>query len=243
MNRYFFSFIITVFVYSTIIASFLYYFHTPKIVEIKTKKSIESVKFRVINQEKIEPKSIIEPKVITPPIPIKKPKPTIKPKPIIKKDINTTIEKPKPIIKPKPIKKIKPKKKKKITKKVTKKRVKKTHIKTNKSSSKKGVTSSRVNPKKKAQQKRYYNKISRAINRNKSYPSKALRREIEGSIKVKVTLSSQGRLISYKILSGKKIFKKSVAKAIKKSFPLRPPKGIFSSNIEFSFTLRYSIVE
>lgn len=262
MNRYLSSFIITAFIYFGFIAGFLYYFNNPKPIEIKTKKSIESVKFTVIKQEKIEPKieepkkpePIIEPEIIIPPIPI--PKPTIKPKPIIKKDLNITIEKPKPIIKPKPI--VKPKKirkvipkkiiKKKIIKKSrktvknsNKREVKKTQIKTNKSISKKGVIGSKVNVKKKQQQKSYYSKITRAINKNKSYPSKAKRREIEGSVKVKVILSRKGKLLSYKILSGKKVFKKSITKAIKNSFPLKPPKDIFSSNIEFSFTVRYRL--
>ena len=254
MNRYLSSFIITTFIYFGLSIGFLYYFNNPKPIEIKTKKSIQSVKFTVIKQEKIEVKKeeqkpILKPEIITPPILI--PKPIIKPKAIIKKDLNITIEKPKSIIKPKPIvksKKIVKKKviKKKVIKKKTiknsnKREVKRTQIKTNKSSSKKGAISSKVNPKRKKQQKSYYNKIIRAINKNKSYPSKAKRREIEGSVKVNVTLSIEGKLISYKIISGNKIFKKSITKAIKNSFPLKPPKGVFSSNIEFSFIIRYRL--
>ena len=244
MNRYFLSFIITVLIYLSLIISFLYY-NTLQPIKIKTKKSIESVKFTVIKQEKIEPKPIIKPKT-TPPPPIVekiKPKPIKNIKPIIKKDENKTIEKPKPIINPKIVKKIKPKKSKKIIKRRVKKgnkTIKKTQIRKSKSTSKKGVIS-KIKSNQKAQERSYYSKITKAINKNKSYPSKAKKRNIEGDVKVKVTLSKDGRLISYTILNGNRVFKKSIKKAIKKSFPIKPPKGVFHSNISFSFTLRYKL--
>jgi len=246
MNRYFLSFIITLFIYSIFIIGFLSYNNTPKPLKIKTKKSIESVKFTVIKQVKIEPKPIIKPDIIIPPIPITPPKPKLtKPiKPIIKKDENLTIKRPKPIIKPKIVKKIKPKKRRKVTKKVVKKsnkNIRRTLIKKSKSLSKKGVIGSKSNQKKEARQKEYYSKISKAINRNKSYPSKAKRRNIEGKVKVRVTLSKDGKLILYKILTGNRVFKKSIKNAIKKSFPIKPPKGMFNSNIDFSFTISYKL--
>ena len=242
MNRYFLSFIITVLIYLSLIVGFLYYNNTPQPIKIKTKKSIESVKFTVIKQEKVEPKPIIKPKTTPLPPIIKKikPKPIKNIKPIIKKDENRTIEKPKPIIKPKIIKKIKPKKRKKRVKK-SNKTIKKTQIRKSKSISKKGVISKIKSNNQKAQERSYYSKITKAINRNKSYPSKAKRRNIEGNVKVKVTLSKDGKLISYKILNGNRVFKKSIKKAIKKSFPIKPPKGVFHSNISFSFTLRYKL--
>ncbi len=249
MNRYISSFIITIFLYSSLIMGYLYYFDSPKVIKTQAKESQDVVKFTVIKQEESKPEPIIEPQIIIPPIP----KPTIKPKPI--EDINKTVEvkpiikpiikpKPKPkkikkVIKKKPIKKLKVKNKKVKKSKVKKRAIKKTKIRRSSSKAKKGTSSTKSNSKK--IQKRYYNRVKNAINKNKSYPSKAVKRSIEGSVKVKVTLSSKGRLISYKIISGNKVFKKSIKKAIKKSFPLAPPKGAFLSNIVFSFRVSYRL--
>ena len=245
MNRYISSFIITILLYASMSITYLYYFNAPKMIKTEAKKSQEIVKFRVIKQEETK----IEPQIIIPPIPI--PKPIEKPKSLEKikpiKDINKTVEpKPiiKPIIKPKKIVKkrlIKKKPRKKVLKKskVKKRAIKRTKIKRSSSKTKRGIST--TNSKTKKIQKKYYNRVKNAINRNKSYPSKAKRRGVEGSVKVKVVLSSKGKLISYKIISGNKLFKKSIKKAIKNSFPLSPPKGTFSSNIKFSFTVRYKL--
>ncbi|SHO80530.1 Ferric siderophore transport system, periplasmic binding protein TonB [hydrothermal vent metagenome] len=250
MNRYISSFFITILLYSTLIMGYLYYLDTPIMIKTQPKKSQEIVKFRVVKEEKIEvekekvePEAVIKEEIITPkiPIPIPIPKPSEKIKPI--KDINKTVE-PKKIVKKKLIKKKFKKKKHKRKKYIKKSKVKKravnrTKIRRNSSKAKKGVATN--NSKKRQIERKYLNRVKNAINRNKSYPSKAKRRGVEGSVKVRVVLSSKGKLISYKIVSGNKLFKKSVKKAIKNSFPLLPPKGIFSSNIKFTFTLKYKL--
>ena len=93
----------------------------------------------------------------------------------------------------------------------------------------------------KAKQNIYFTNLKKRIDKYKSYPKKAVRRGIQGSVKVNFTLSCNGELISYKIIEGKKIFKKSVIKAIKNSFPFKPPTGIFTKDISFTLTIKYSL--
>ncbi|MBT4030451.1 MAG: hypothetical protein HOF16_02925, partial [Campylobacteraceae bacterium] len=58
-------------------------------------------------------------------------------------------------------------------------------------------------------------------------------------MQISFIISPKGELISYKILKGNKIFKKSVIRAIKNSFPLETPKGIFASNLNLQINIKY----
>ncbi|MCK5110466.1 MAG: TonB family protein [Arcobacteraceae bacterium] len=247
MNRYFSSFLITAFLYIILIASYLYSLDNQKIIKSVTKKSEQTVKFTVIVQQRPqpEPKKIEKPK--PKPKPIVKPKPKPKPKPIVKpkpKPKPKPIEKPKPKPKPKPIVKPKPKpieKPKEIIKKEYKKQiVQKTQIKQNKSVVKKAIDTLLIE-KQTILRNQYYTKIKNTINKNKSYPKIAIRRGIQGEVKIKFTISPKGELISYKIIEGKKIFKKSVVIAIKNSFPLEAPKGLFKNNLDLFISIKYNL--
>jgi len=89
--------------------------------------------------------------------------------------------------------------------------------------------------------KRYFNDIKTRINKNKSYPKRAIRRGVQGDTKVKFILSSKGELLSFKILEGKKIFNGSVQKAIKNSFPFLAPQDLFSEDIILTLTIKYTL--
>ena len=92
-----------------------------------------------------------------------------------------------------------------------------------------------------AQKQIYFSKIKQTLDKNKIYPRIAVKRAIEGSVKVQFTLTQYGELISFEILDGQRIFKKSIAKAIQKSFPIKPPSDIFKENLDLFVTLNYKL--
>lgn len=238
MGRYFSSFLITSLVYLMLFSTVLYSFSNITEIPSKNKPSEQKVKVTLIAQVKEEsvPKPI-EKKIEKP---VKK---------IVKKEQKKPLKKKKQIVKKtikQEIKKVsrKPKiKKKEIVKTDTQKslnKIQKTQIKQNKTIIKKHVPI--VDTEKiTLQQNAYYANIKKRINQNKSYPKMAVRRAIEGDVKIKFTISQKGELLSFKIVDGKRIFKKSIIKAIKKTFPFAPPKNIFTSNLDLSLTLQYKL--
>ncbi len=243
MNRYFSSFLITAFLYVILISTYLYSLDNQKIIKSVTKKSEQRFKFTVIAQQKphdLKNLDLLKPKKIEKKIEKPKPKPIVKPKPKPKPIVKPKPKpKPKPIVKPKPIEK--PKEIKKIINKEYKKQtIQKTQIKKNKSVVKKAIDTLLIE-KQTILRNQYYTKIKNTINKNKSYPKIAIRRGIEGEVKVRFTISPKGGLISYKILEGKKVFKKSVVTAIKNSFPLEAPKGLFKNNLDLFISIKYNL--
>jgi len=212
MNRYLFSFLITLVLYIVLFGTYLYSKESKNNIQQSIQKSNQIVKFRVIRKDTRKPKALIKkvPKIV------KKRKETK----ILKKLVT---QKLKPQIKKTTIKEIKKEKipQKKIVKNITKQ-----------------IDIHQIR-KEKLLKERYYTKIKERINRNKSYPRKALKRGIEGDVKVEFKISNTGKIISSKVIQGKKVFHKSIKKAINDSFPLLPPEGLFSQNITLTLTLRY----
>lgn len=254
MNRYFSSFSIAIVIYISIISVYLY--ANKPITAIKTQqtKSDQIVKFTIIQEvvpivkEVIkEPLKPIEKKELI----VKKPEilPTKKIKPIEKKVVVRKVEpnKNKPKEKPKKHKEIvkKPEiKKEKLKEKMKTKTdylVEKKLIKSHKSLVKKETNSVDDLKNKKIDQERYYSQIKKIINKNKSYPKVAIRRGIEGEVKIKFCISTKGELLSYEIIKGKKVFHKSIVKAIEQSFPIIPPKDILSKNLDLALTVQYKL--
>lgn len=219
MNRYAKSFTITLLLYIAIFISFLYSSEEPQIKSSQT-KSDQVVKFTIIQEAKpvVKKKEIIVKKKE-----IKK---------VIKKKVATKKIKPKIIEKKKQI--IKKKKTTEIKKTIVKQQIKK-----NKSIQKITKNHQDTLKKHKYNQKKYYTKIKETINKNKSYPRVAVKRGIEGIVKINFTISKNGELLSFHIKEGKKIFQKSITKAVQNSFPLIPPKGLLDSNISLSLTINY----
>ena len=94
---------------------------------------------------------------------------------------------------------------------------------------------------KKFSKMQYFKLIRETVNNHKIYPNKARRRGIQGSIKVKFTISKDGFLKNINILSGKKVFYNSVKKAITESFPLIPPKDIFDKDFSLELIIIYRL--
>ncbi len=252
MNRYFYSFILALFIYSSIFASTLYFTKSEKLAKTSREisKEINKVKISFVEPIKTETKAIKkvvkkeqkpQKKKIVKKIPEKTPK-----KKIVKK-----FEKPKKIEK-KIVKKVEKKPEKKIVKKIEKP-IKKKEILVKKelkpqNQSPKKVTSKALKKDKenesekiKELQNKYFAQISQTINKNKSYPKRAVLRNLQDDIKIEFMISPKGELLSFNIIKGKKIFYKSAKKAIEKSFPMTPPSGILSSNKKIKLTLAYRL--
>jgi protein TonB len=203
----------------------LYSYDSKKTVSSTQTKSEQVVKFTIIQESK--PKQEPIKKVVKKEIPKKVEKKTIKK--IVKK-IEKKVKKE--IVKKEIIKKVH---------KVVKEVVVKKQIKKNKSSLIKEKNNLDEKNKRKHNQKIYYTKIKELINKNKYYPKVAARRGIEGFVKINFTISQYGELVSFKMLEGKRIFKKSIQEAVINSFPLKPPKGLLTSNTQLSLKIAYRL--
>ena len=219
MNRYLKAFAITLFIYISVLATFLYSVDTAIPFKQEQIKSNQEVRFTIIQESIHKAKQKKETKLIQ--------KVIKKSKPIEKKK---TIDK---VVKKETVKKIKHKTKENS---VTKKQIKKNkYIQENK------INHEERLKKRKHTQNKYYTKIKNTINQNKSYPKIAVKRGIEGVVKIKFTISKNGELVSFKILEGKRVFKKSIIKAIQNSFPIPPPKNLLSSNKSLSLMIDYKL--
>lgn len=90
-----------------------------------------------------------------------------------------------------------------------------------------------------ARQDRFLAHLVKKINRNKSYPRIARRRGMEGDVEVAFHILSDGSVNNIKLVSGKKVFRRSAIEAISKSFPVKVDSAIFDFPKEFSVTLAY----
>jgi len=239
MNRYTKSFGITAIFYLFLMVTFLYSFDTEDKKELHSQqtKSTQSVKFTIVQEQRVkEIKEKTKKK-----IPEKKAKKIDpeKKKPLDKKVIKKSEKK---IVK-QAIQKKDAKKENLPKKKIQSEQpqVQKNQIKQNKSIETKKKNNLEETNKRKIEQHKYYTQIKQLINNNKYYPRMAIKRGIEGIVKIEFTISKTGELLSFKIIEGKSIFKKSIQNAVKKSFPLKPPKGVLSKDTTLSLKIAYNL--
>ncbi len=238
MNRYTKSFILTLVLYLAIFGSFLYSTEEEKQLKSSQKKSEQVVKFTIIQESiPIEKKkeSVVKKKTITKQKEIKR---IVKKKPVTKK-LQPKVEqkKKKALVKKKETNVVKKVIKPKQT--IVKKQI--VQIKQNKSNVKNTVNHQDILKKHKEQQNKYYTQIKETINKNKSYPKMAIKRGIEGIVKIEFTISQYGELLSFNIIEGKRVFKKSITTAVKNSFPLTPPKDVLTSKTSLSLQIDYRL--
>ncbi len=74
----------------------------------------------------------------------------------------------------------------------------------------------------------FLSSIRDIINSNKSYPRRAKRMGIEGSVRVTFNIDSFGNVSNIRVSNAPTILKKAVMKAIRKSFPVNIPKDLKS---------------
>ena len=252
MNRYLLSFIITFILYISLFASYILYFNnepTNKTQKVENKR----VSFNIIQNtpKKKEPieKQSIKKQIVQEKIKPAKAKKIIKEKKVKpKKKIVKKIKKK--VIKKKKIKKTNKKVQKHIQKKIAKKVVKKELVKPVKNNKKqcetKNITTKTAQKKptlvsNKLAKQKYFSQIKSLINKNKIYPKRAIKRGIQGVVNVEFTINKNGQLVSINNLDGKSIFFKSIKKAISKTFPFAPPKGLFKKDMVLNLKLVYKL--
>ena len=127
----------------------------------------------------------------------------------------------------------KPTKKKKPKKKKTKKKT----VKKKQPSQKASVRKSKRSP---AEKNLFLSKLRTKINKHKSYPRIAQKRGMQGSVKVKFTILSIGKVGNISV-SGPKIFHKSARNAVKSAFPIDTKNAPISLPSSINITLRYQM--
>jgi protein TonB len=93
-----------------------------------------------------------------------------------------------------------------------------------------------------SRQESFFLKLRELINQNKSYPNSARRRGVQGNVEVKFSILENGNVDNIELVSGQSIFKNSAQEAIKKSFPIKVDKTLFSFPKEFKITLAYVLI-
>ena len=91
----------------------------------------------------------------------------------------------------------------------------------------------------KARQDLFLAHLVERINSNKTYPTTARRRAVEGDVKMAFHIFADGSVENIQMLSGKKIFKKSAYDAIAKSFPIDVDSTLFHFPKEFTISIAY----
>ncbi len=192
------------------------------------------------------------PKVPTPPLVSLKPKKAVTEKPLLEPKVQKKST-PKPVVASKKVKpKVqkepqKPKLKKNIVKKVQKKaqkkvvqRQKQTKPARKRKETHKQTSASKRSKSSAAERNRFWSLLRQRIERNKSYPRIAKKRGMEGTLKVRFTILSSGK-VGHISLSGPKVFHNSARKAVQKAFPLNPQKVPLSLPTTVNLTLHYQI--
>jgi len=87
----------------------------------------------------------------------------------------------------------------------------------------------------------YFHLLKQMIEKNKYYPPNAIRRGIEGDLKIKFIISNNGNLISIEKIEGNRVFHTSIKEAISNSFPLLPPKNILVEDTVLNLVISYKL--
>ncbi|MGB1271225.1 MAG: TonB family protein [Endozoicomonas sp.] len=82
--------------------------------------------------------------------------------------------------------------------------------------------------------------LKQRINQHKHYPRQALRRGLEGDVKIQAVIQADGELVTAEILSGDRRFKSSSLKALSQALPFPPPLGTLAP-VKVSFSIHYAI--
>lgn len=230
-HRYKISFLLTVLLYATSVASYLHYIKTKHFTVIQ-KPEEKTVTLSLSKFTPPAPPPAAEPEPEMEELEPDTPEPVVMEKPVVK---------PKPIVK-KIIKKIIPKKiKKKLVKKKIKKRkkrVKKRKVKQRNNITK--VSDSSVVRASSAQKNHFFAKIRAKINRAKKYPRMAKRRRVQGTVKVSFTITGSGNVRNISV-SGPKVFHKSAKDAVRKAFPISTRDAPISLPTSLNISIRYRI--
>lgn len=87
----------------------------------------------------------------------------------------------------------------------------------------------------------YLDVIHAMIDSAKIYPTRALRRSLEGDILVRVTLKGDGLIEDLRFVSGDDIFKSSSLRAVEDAAPFPPLPSSFGGRLVLDVPLRYRL--
>jgi len=71
--------------------------------------------------------------------------------------------------------------------------------------------------------KAFLRNVRSKIIANKKYPKMALRRHVEGSVKIRFDITKEGYVSNIRFINGKSIFHKSIRKTLERTFPVGIP--------------------
>ncbi len=227
------SFLSTVMLYLLFVGVYLLLFsrHTlsvadnvakTEMIELSLQEYQPTVEEPIIEEESVEPKPIvekpIEEKLIEKPIvekPILKPTPTPKPQ----------------LLKPKP--KIKPKKKLKTKPIAQKKPISPKPSQTSQQSNKAQQSTAK-------EKNRFFAQIRAKIDKYKTYPRNAIRRGMEGGVRVSFVILPDGNVADI-VIDGSDIFHTSIKNAIGRAFPISVKDSPVSLPESVSFTIFFKL--
>jgi len=90
-------------------------------------------------------------------------------------------------------------------------------------------------------EERYITEVLNQIEKNKFYPRKARKRNIEGTVMITLAIDNNGQIASMKLSDSHKILRKAAEKAIQKTQPFsKPPPSLVSpKTVSFGMTYRF----
>ncbi|MCW8822021.1 MAG: energy transducer TonB [Sulfurovum sp.] len=187
------------------------------ITHIEQVEQIEEIEQPIVKEEPVvEEKPVVEPEIIKEPIEIKE---EVVPEPIV------------PKVTPKPV--VEEVKKKAKVKKKTKKKT----VKENRPRQKASARKAQISP---AQKNQFLANIRAKINKHKSYPRIAKKRGMQGTVNVKFTILSSGKVGNISV-SGPKVFHSSARNAVQSAFPVDAKNAPISLPKSINIMLRYQI--
>lgn len=214
-SRYFNSFFITFFLFSTLFFGIFLIFKNQETFAKNISQAPQKISFTIISQK---PQPVVEQKVVEKPIEKVVEKPILEPKPIA--------QKPKPITQPTqtPIEQTVTAKEevKQVVPAIEQQIAVATQIDTN------------------AIKEEFLKTIKININKNKVYPKRAISRGIEGMVDVNFKLLSNGTISDINI-SGHNVFTSSIEDALAKSFPVSIPKELNVFPMVINFQIAFNL--
>ncbi len=197
-------------------------FQPEVVTSIEQEEQVEEIEQPIVEEEPVvEKKPVVEPDIIKEPIPEEeiKIKEEVLPAPIIPKVTpNPTVEE----VKKKP---------------EVKKKTKKKTVKENKPRQKASARKAQISP---AQENQFFSDIRAKINKHKSYPRIAKKRGMQGTVNVKFTILSSGKVGNISV-SGPKVFHSSARNAVQNAFPVDVKNAPISLPTSINIELRYQI--
>ncbi len=87
----------------------------------------------------------------------------------------------------------------------------------------------------------YLSSLIKKIERNKSYPRPARRRNLQGDIRVGVTVLCNGGISGLRVSGGHKLLQEAAANAVRKAAPFASPPGGVGCPLPVSYSMRFRI--